>query len=41
MIETIIRVKRNYVNKLRKGYPLIEKDALIDNNKLKKEGYDS
>ncbi len=38
MIETIIRVKRNYVNKLRKGYPLIEKDALIDNNKLKEEG---
>lgn len=38
MKETIIRVKKNYVNKLRKGYPLIEKDALMDNNKLKKEG---
>lgn len=38
MKEVTVRVKRQYVSKLRKGYPLIEKDALLDKHKLKEEG---
>lgn len=38
MKEVNIKVKKKYKEKLIKGYPLIQKDALIDNNCLIKEG---
>jgi 23S rRNA (cytosine1962-C5)-methyltransferase len=36
--ETTIRLKKNFINKITKGYPLIEKNAVIDTNKLTHEG---
>jgi len=36
--ETTIRLKKNFINKTTKGYPLIEKNAVIDANKLTHEG---
>lgn len=38
MKETTIRLKKNFINKITKGYPLIEKNAVIDANKLTHEG---
>ncbi|WP_212693264.1 class I SAM-dependent rRNA methyltransferase [Vallitalea guaymasensis] len=38
MKETTIRLKKNFINKITKGYPLIEKNAVIDTNKLTHEG---
>jgi 23S rRNA (cytosine1962-C5)-methyltransferase len=38
MTETIVKLKKKYRNKILKGYPLIEKDAILDKNKLDKQG---
>lgn len=38
MKETTIRLKKNFINKITNGYPLLEKNAVIDANKLTHEG---
>ena len=38
--ELTIKVKSKFVNKYKSGYPLIMKDALINQNGLDEEGND-
>lgn len=38
MKETNIRIKQKYIDKIKKGYPLLEKDSIVDSNRLTKEG---
>ncbi|WP_182503258.1 class I SAM-dependent rRNA methyltransferase [Peribacillus huizhouensis] len=38
MFQMNIKIKNNFINKLVKGYPLIEKDAVINSQDLKEEG---
>ncbi|GKX28663.1 methyltransferase [Vallitalea longa] len=38
MKETNIRIKQKYIDKIKKGYPLIEKDSIVDIGKLRREG---
>ncbi|WP_066498618.1 class I SAM-dependent rRNA methyltransferase [Abyssisolibacter fermentans] len=38
MNEVIVRLNKKFISKILNGYPLIEKDAIINKNKLKNEG---
>ncbi|MFJ5624542.1 class I SAM-dependent rRNA methyltransferase [Peribacillus loiseleuriae] len=38
MLQMNIKIKNNFINKMAKGYPLIEKDAVINSQDLQEEG---